>query len=420
MEQNRIKLEKILLSDGFKWSVYAFFTILLVLVNLVIIILNFQWDFKIYYFATKYFMNGQSPYNEIYLGLPYVYHPLTLYLFYPFTLCPFYIASFIFLVLKNIAFLFLLYLWIFKFLEKDDNPQFFIFFSLIAFNTAFFIDLMAGNIATFEALFIWFAIFFFLKGRKYYLFVLCIIFISYFKLTPILILFLLIFSKDSKRFIYLIIGFTIFFLFFLIPAFYNPLLFGDYLHYIQTVTREIGPKNPSTLSLISFLLMPLVNNYIISLELSVISSFTLSIISFLLILTIIIHWKINIWKFQKHYYSPQKQRKIIISLFFLVYCLVVPRFKDYSYIIMIFPAFYLIRTINSDKQKVPEKLRNNFLLFLFLFSSYKFISIFFLFALEYNVLISIYLLFLFFLYNSYKNFSSVSKIDNLNKLKILL
>ena len=41
-------------------------------------------------------------------------------------------------------------------------------------------------------------------------------------------------------------------------------------------------------------------------------------------------------------------QKITIFLFCLMYALIMPRFKDYSYIILIVPAFYLIQKVRSD------------------------------------------------------------------------
>lgn len=404
MGRNIGKLDRILLSNEFKWTVYVFFIILLFSINIFVLFFEFQWDFKIFYLAVKGFSNGVTPYKEIYLDLPYIYHPFTLYFFLPFTLFPYWIASFIFLLLKNASFLCLLYLWIFKFLERDDNRTFFLLFSLVAFNATFFIDLIAGNIATFESLLVWSGIYYLLKGKKLFVFCTFIIFISLFKLTPILLLFLLTVSKESKRYLYLFVSYIGFCLLFLLPMVFSPVLFEQYISYLFTAAGEIDPKNPSTLSLLSYLMGNINTFGVIPWDSLFAISLGLYIGIIIIIILTLLYWKENVWKYQKKHIQSNKREKIIIFLLCLIYGLIIPRFKDYSYILLILPTYYLIRTIHSPADEIPERLQNNFLLILFILSSYKFLSVFYLFLLDYNILISIYILFVFYIFSSYRDF----------------
>jgi hypothetical protein len=46
------------------------------------------------------------------------------------------------------------------------------------------------------------------------------------------------------------------------------------------------------------------------------------------------------------------KEKIILFLFCVVYALIVPRFKDYSYILLIVPTYYLIQNINLPNPSI--------------------------------------------------------------------
>jgi len=404
MDRAARKFHDIIESSRFKKGIYAFITILLVLVNLIIILLELQWDFKIYYTAANDFRNGLTPYKDIYKDLSYVYHPYTLYIFVPFTFLPYSIASILFLFLKNIAFISILYLWIFKFIEEDNNSSLFLFFSTIAFNAAFFIDLIAGNIATFECFIIWGALYFLFREKFYYLFCILIIFVSLFKITPILLLFLLLFSKNNKKHLTLALSFAGFLLIFFLPAIYNPFLFEQYLQAMISLGGEIDPKNPSTFSLIAYLITLIDFFGFLSEQWIFFLSICLYIGILFLIIIIFFYWKTRVWALQKNQFTNSKSQKVLLSLLLIVFGLIIPRFKDYSYNILILPAYYLIRSINNTNPDLPERRKNTFLIFTFLLSSYKFSSIFFLFFLDYNVLISIYILFIAYIYHSYRNF----------------
>jgi hypothetical protein len=279
-----------------------------------------------------------------------------------------------------------------------------LFFSIIAFNAAFIIDLIAGNIATFECLIIWSALYFLLQEKNFYIFCILIIFVSFFKITPILLLFLLVFSKTKKKYFYLSVSLAAFLIIFFLPVIYNPFLFEEYFQALTSLGAEIDPKNPSTFSLIAYLITLMDFFGFISEQGIILISFCCYLGIILLILIIFIYWRKNVWDIQKSQFAYLKQRKVIICLFLIVFALLIPRLKDYSYNLLIFPSYYLIRTFNNENVELPEKRKNSLLIFAFLFSSYKFSSIVFLFFLDYNVLISIYILFFVYIHHSYQSF----------------
>jgi len=168
-----------------------------------------QWDFKTYYYAAKVYTSGGNPYDLEALTrtsgekitLPYVYPRFTLVFFLPFTFCSYAVAYQVYLLLKVAALVALFRLWIGSFLKEDGDLLFYPF-SLLAFNNAIGLDLFAGNITTFEQLALWAAFFCYIRQRLLP-FSLLVLVASFFKLTPILFLTLLPFSKDKKRYIYL-------------------------------------------------------------------------------------------------------------------------------------------------------------------------------------------------------------------------
>ena len=137
---------------------------------------QYQWDFEIYYSAIGELQAGHNPYEVLYL-----YPPLTLWVFSPFSLFTQPAASVLYLILKSIAFLFLLSIWRKEFLPADNNTLLPVFL-LFAFNATIYTDFAAGNISVFEQLFLWLAFSFLLKNRITWFCTLVIIAAS-FKLT---------------------------------------------------------------------------------------------------------------------------------------------------------------------------------------------------------------------------------------------
>ena len=123
---------------------------------------RFQWDFDIYYHGALAYSQGQNPYLTVFqpqqvalsTNLNYVYPPITLFVFRLFTGFEYELASHIFLILKLIVLIALLFIWSKYFLKNRADSWFYIL-CLFGFNAALGIDLMAGNISIFEQFFLW-------------------------------------------------------------------------------------------------------------------------------------------------------------------------------------------------------------------------------------------------------------------------
>lgn len=131
-----------------------------------------QWDFRTYYAAAKAHEAGKDPYDPAVLrefgGPPetsagYAYAPHTLRLFRPLAALDYRTASLAYLGAKCVLFVVLLVLWRAVFLRGDFNVWF-LPFAALAFNGALSADLVSGNVQMFELFLLWLAFACYVKG----------------------------------------------------------------------------------------------------------------------------------------------------------------------------------------------------------------------------------------------------------------
>jgi hypothetical protein len=308
----------------------------------------YQKDFKIYYQSAFSFSKGLNPYDshevqpDLISGSPlnYVYPPLTFYIFRLFTLFEYQTASILYLILKIIAVVFLLLLWKKHFLEIG-NKSVFIIFCFLGFNGALCIDLFAGNISIFEQLLLWVGFWYFLKNKSI-LFGLCILVLASFKILPIIFILLFIFQNNDKKILYMFVFSILFAAEMLVSYLINPELFMSFLKNGANIV-ETGVINPCNLSLFRDIIkeigeisgMP-ISDYIA--QLAYILSSIIIVVIFLRAIK-----KIRLGKMHK-------DKLEILYLFCISYALILPRFKDYSYILLLVPAYYILL---KYRNKIP-------------------------------------------------------------------
>jgi hypothetical protein len=306
---------------------------------------NFQWDLKRYYYGALAYAAGFNPYNtekliEISHGqnvYDFVYPPPSLIFFQLFTLVDYSKAFNIFLFSKFIILFGLVYLWVKEFLPAETDPLFYIFCA-VAFNSAFYWDIRSGNLIIMEQFLVWMAFYMYFK-RKFILFCLFILMAAIFKITPILFLFLLWFSKDKKGIFYSIATVALYGVILLISYESYPVQFHGFLHNISIID-ERGIFDPCTLPLLRDLSTILATKTGINLP-------PVVPIIFYFIITIIILFVS--WRAYRVLMVKQNEEteKVLIFLFCLVYALILPHFKPYSYILLIVPTFFIIKRIHS-------------------------------------------------------------------------
>jgi len=300
----------------------------------------FQWDFKTYYSAAVAFLKGMDPYsldvlNEVSastLQFKYVYPPLTLWAFAPFSVFPYQASSTLFLLLKAATLVLLVRVWIKHFLPQDAGILFF-FFCLLAFNSTLYRDFAAGNISVFEQLILWSAFYVFLK-EKYVAFCGLILAAASFKLTPLIFIGLLWCTDHPRRHFYVLGSVVLFAFSQLLTFLVSPALFS---HFVDNLNQHAGKGfvNPSTLTFITAGLESLERTFDFQAP---------SYASFLLYsLAVVFVLFVAFGSIRRHIPLKDIETKKLVLFFCIVtYALILPRFKDYSYVLLLVPAFVVL------------------------------------------------------------------------------
>ena len=194
---------------------------------------RYQWDFRTHRQAGLIFAAGKNPYDAEILsseaGTPllYTYPPVTLFFYRLFASTDYRTAFHIFLFIKSILLIGLIYFWKREFLEQEGGA-FFYLFCLLAFNTAVYRDIIAGNINLMEEAFLWLGFRFYLQ-RRLLLFCMFILMAASFKMIPIAFLGLLLLSENSRKLRYFLGAGAVFLLYLLIQYFVAPELFAGFI-----------------------------------------------------------------------------------------------------------------------------------------------------------------------------------------------
>ncbi len=294
-----------------------------------------QWDFRTYYLAARMYSEGGNPYDTGRLAEeaagadidPYVYPPQTLLFFKPFAMLGYQAAYFTYLVLKIIALAALVWIWARFFLADRRWTILLLIFCLFAFHEAVVRDLRAGNITIFEQLFIWTAMLFLVR-KKPVLFCLLILITAQFKLAALILLPLpVILDRDRFSFFTFIAAGAAALLINLGVYYLSPGLFTDFISNAVYVAESHNTA-PSV--------MVFINRAIKSLGLEIDNLGKAIYALYLIVLCAGTYLLVKRYDFKHH-------RLGFVMLSLLVYALLLPRFKVYSYVLVIVPALYVVR-----------------------------------------------------------------------------
>lgn len=306
----------------------------------------YQWDFKTFYYAAKAEAAGLNPYRLGSLSamakepvtLRFRYAPQTLLFFRLFSVFDLKTAYYLFLALKFCLLGGLFFLWGKIFLREEVDIWFYPF-ALLAFNTSIFVDFAAGNVSVLEQFGLWLG-FYCLLRRRYLAFCLLIILIANFKITPLFFLILLLFIAHKRKYLYFFGSLFTFGLIQVIgylswPFYLDFLTFGRLL--------EKGWGNPSSLSFLRHItsgLIPLIGRSLFSaLHLAVYAAFAAAIL--------VISWRAASALKSVRPLSEKDKERMIVFLACLTYAVVVPRFVAYSQMILIVPAYFVLKRMLS-------------------------------------------------------------------------
>jgi hypothetical protein len=308
-------------------------------------------DFLGIYDAAWAFDHGQDPYNVSAISPDdnepvkhFIYPPCTLYLFRPIAWLSFATAARIFLILKLLAIAGLLYVWQQIFGLKEYRGLFYVLVPL-AFSAALVADLRAGNISIFEQLVIWTGFYFYTRGKAV-TFGIIILLAAIFKLTPILLLGLLAAKWKKKELACGVILGAVFIGLLAANAIIWPEFFAAFIKNARSVVAEHGEVNPSTLALMSDTVHWLQARVHLALPSIIPQAIYALLAAIALIISAAMFWWLR----------PMESRRgdlWRICLLCFAYAVIVPRFKDYSYVLLIAPAFYLVSSCKWMNPLLP-------------------------------------------------------------------
>lgn len=295
---------------------------------------RFQWDFRTYHAAGLAAKQGLNPYYLGQLseaagrsiGFPFAYPPATLILLRPLAMLPLETAHYAYLGLKLLALAALFWIW-FKILPKAQQSAWLFVFALLAFNGAIYIDLASGNISIFEQLLLWLAFAALLRDRLF-AFGGLVLLVSLLKISLFPFLGLALLSNQPSRRRILLGTSALFGVYLMIGYTSQPILFTDFVS-VATGLDSRGIRNPASLALIRDL------SEWIDERLFAVPD-VLPWLVYGTVATVVVAVTIGAYR-----RSVDKDRLLWLCVFCFAYALAVPRLKDYSYVVLVLPAFFL-------------------------------------------------------------------------------
>jgi len=301
-----------------------------------------QWDFRTYYYAALTQASGGNPYDVAQLnsradGLtvpPFIYPPPTLTFFKLFAAVPYTVAYQLWFALKLLLAAILIFLWR-KYLFPDEPAFVFYLFLLLAFGATFYIDFVTGNMTVIEQVLLWLGIVFLLRGRPL-AFCVTVVFASAFKLTPIVFLFLLPLVGARHAWRYFVGAIAVAAAATGLAYFLDPGAWGQFFATLSVADEAGQLGNPSTLSLCRDLIGSIADKWGTTIPGVVPVALYAIVIAGIL------------WVSAQHLRILKRPNAgdpnlIVIFLFCLAVALAMPRFKTYSFMLLLPPAYYTIR-----------------------------------------------------------------------------
>jgi hypothetical protein len=307
---------------------------------------QYLWDFRTHREAGKILAAGSNPYDADTLfpkartRFLYTYPPVTLFFYRLFAIPEYKTAFHIFLIGKFILLVGLIFFWQREFLKEGGKNLFYVF-CLLAFNSTIFLDMIAGNINLVQQALLWFGFSFYIRGR-YKLFCLFTLIAASFKMTPVFFLILMLLPEDKNKYKYFFGAGAVFLSYLLIQYLIVPELFTGFIKNALEVVGEPGGVVPSTNKLIAGIF-----EFVSKITgMTMPQAFQSAI--FIIIAAAVVFFS---YKACLRLKQAQFDNRAMLEVFVvcLVYALIHPRFKDYGYILLLVPSFYIIKNIHYTK-----------------------------------------------------------------------
>jgi hypothetical protein len=309
---------------------------------------KYQWDFRMYYYTTKAYFQGLNPYNPSEVAslagerlLEYFYFPFSFYIFKPLTLLSFETAAYLFLTLKCGLLLYLLGIWRKLFDFQLDLT--FLLLVLFGFNSTLYLDFRAGNVSIVEQAFLWTS-FYFLLQRRLFLFCFFVTLASIFKVAMLafaLLLFTLPKEEWPRGIAYMAACILFIVATIAIPDYRIFQAFLSHVGSIISVPWDVGTIAPSSFTFIRALSE--VFQHDIGFR---IPEHVQSIVYLIWIATVI---TLSFRALRRLDLGTPDAMRFAIGLACLMFVLIVPRCKDYSYILLIAPTCFILTRLRETQ-----------------------------------------------------------------------
>ncbi len=307
---------------------------------------QYLWDFRTHRQAGQILASGSNPYDASILfpkartNFLYTYPPATLF-FYRLLALPEYETAFhIFLIAKFILLIGLVYFWKRTFLRDDGGTLFYVF-CLLAFNSTVFLDMIAGNINLVQQALLWLGFSYYIRHR-YKLFCFFILLAASFKMTPVFFLVLLLLCDDKGKYKYFFGAAAIFLAYLLVQYLIVPELFTGFIKNALVVVGEKGGVVPSTNKLIGGIFDSITKIAGVKIP----QFFTYAI--FICGAAAVVFFSYKACRGLKLTKAANRET-LEVFMVCLVYALIHPRFKDYGYILLLVPSYYIIKNIRHTQ-----------------------------------------------------------------------
>lgn len=300
------------------------------LVYLVVGAEHFHWDFRIYHRAATKVVHGVDPYE---LGtfvdvglvegvpLPFVYPPVILVLFLPFTVMPEVPAAIVWLVLKLVATGALILVWR-RFVAFTVDWRLGLLL-LLGFDAALYTDLASGNVAILEALALTLGFDALLRERPF-TFAALVVAAGAIKLVPLVFLGALVFWGGPRRYRALaaaVAGAVAIAALHLVVA---PTMSHEFWTAASSRIDERKWPNPTTLAFVRDLGLPDAVYPVLALAVLAVTAHRL--------------------------YVLRPPARAVVPLVFVVAALVLPRFKNYTYIELLPAAIACFHVLDRPRR----------------------------------------------------------------------
>lgn len=305
---------------------------------------QYQWDLRVFHAAPAALDSGDNPYDNTTPGLDippalsYLYPPIVLHVLKPLADLPYSVAHRVWFAVKLLSLAALLVLWHRNFERLNIKWPLMLFF-LFAFKSALLRDLTAGNIAIFEQLGLWTGFYLILRQRLYLAGAILAL-TAQFKLMPVVFLGLLLICGPTRNWKPFVVSAALFSGILALNYLFMPEMSDHYLRALASSNPNLderGEINPCSLAMlgdaaavITDLGIPLSATFVNSVYLLYVAVFGAAIL-------------LVLFKYADRLSSIDP--RLLIYCACALFVLTMPRVKDYTYIILLMPALFVVRNV---------------------------------------------------------------------------